>query len=92
MKNLKVLVAGGAGYISQVALDSARQGHEPVILDNLYKGHREAARWGKFVEGDIGQSDLVTELIAKEKIEAVIHLAAHSLVGESVHNPPNTSE
>lgn len=88
MKNLKVLVAGGAGYIgSQVALDLARQGHEPVILDNLYKGHREAARWGKFVEGDIGQFDLVTDLIAKEKIEAVIHLAAHSLVGESVHNP-----
>lgn len=85
---MKVLVAGGAGYIgSQVALDLAREGHEPVILDNLSKGHREAVLQGSFVQGDIGQFDLVTELMAKEKVEAVIHLAAHSLVGESVQNP-----
>ncbi len=85
---MKVLVAGGAGYIgSQVALDLARQGHEPVVLDNLVKGHREAVLRGTFVQGDISQFDLVTELMAKEKIEAVIHLAAYSLVGESVHNP-----
>ncbi len=85
---MKVLVAGGAGYIgSQVALDLARAGHEPVVLDNLVKGHREAVLRGTFVQGDINQFDLVTELMTKEKIEAVIHLAAHSLVGESVHNP-----
>lgn len=85
---MKVLVAGGAGYIgSQVALDLARAGHEPVVLDNLVKGHREAVLRGTFVQGDINQFDLVTELMTKEKIGAVIHLAAHSLVGESVHNP-----
>ncbi|HEY8392172.1 MAG TPA: UDP-glucose 4-epimerase GalE [Capillibacterium sp.] len=86
--DLKVLVTGGAGYIgSQVALDLARAGHEPVILDNLSKGHRAAVVQGKFVQGDIGDYTLVTNLLAQEQIEAVIHLAAYSLVGESVKQP-----
>lgn len=85
---MKVLVTGGAGYIgSQVALDLARAGHEPVILDNLSKGHRAAVVQGKFVQGDIGDYTLVTNLLAQEQIEAVIHLAAYSLVGESVKQP-----
>jgi len=85
---LKVLVTGGAGYIgSQVALDLAREGHDPVILDNLGKGHREAVIKGTFIQGEISDFDLVTEVIAREKVEAVIHLAAHSLVGESVKDP-----
>jgi UDP-glucose 4-epimerase len=85
---LKVLVTGGAGYIgSQVALDLAREGHDPVILDNLGKGHREAVIKGTFIQGEISDFDLVTEVIAREKVEAVIHLAAHSLVGESVQDP-----
>lgn len=85
---MKVLVAGGAGYIgSHVALDLAKEGHEPVILDNLSKGHQEAVLHGTFVQGDIGRVDLVKEVLTKEKIEAIIHLAADSLVGESVANP-----
>ena len=85
---MKVLVAGGAGYIgSQVALDLARAGHEPVILDNLSKGHQAAVIKGKLIPGDIGDFRLVTEVINREKVEAVIHLAAHSLVGESVEHP-----
>lgn len=88
MSALKVLVTGGAGYIgSQVALDLAREGHDPVILDNLGKGHREAVIKGTFIQGEISDFDLVTEVIAREKVEAVIHLAAHSLVGESVKDP-----
>lgn len=85
---MKVLVAGGAGYIgSHVVLDLVKEGYEPVILDNLSKGHQEAVRHGTFVQGDIGQIDLVKEVLTKEKIEAIIHLAADSLVGESVTNP-----
>ena len=85
---MKVLVTGGAGYIgSQVALDLAREGHDPVILDNLGKGHREAVIKGTFIQGEISDFALVTEVIAREKVEAVIHLAAHSLVGESVKDP-----
>lgn len=85
---MKILVAGGAGYIgSHVTLDLFREGHEPVVFDNLGKGHREAVLHGTFVQGDIGRIDLVKEVLTREKIEAIIHLAADSLVGESVQNP-----
>lgn len=82
------MVAGGAGYIgSHVTLDLFREGHEPVVFDNLSKGHQEAVLHGTFVQGDIGQIDLVKEVLTQEKIEAIIHLAADSRVGESVQNP-----
>ena len=85
---MKILVAGGAGYIgSHVALDLARKGFEPVILDSLVKGHREAVRTGKLIVGDTGNLDFVKDVLKQEKIEAVVHLAAHSLVGESVTEP-----
>ncbi len=85
---MKVLVAGGAGYIgSQVNLDLNRRGHQTVVLDNLIKGHKAAVKAGKFIEGDIGNREFVTELIKREQIEAVIHFAAYSLVGESVNKP-----
>lgn len=85
---MRVLVAGGAGYIgSQVVLDLVRNGHEPVVLDNLVKGHRDAVRTDKFFRGDISDTTLVQHILRQEKIEAVIHLAAYSLVGESVTDP-----
>jgi len=85
---MKVLVAGGAGYIgSHVALDLSRRGHEPVVLDNLAKGHRDAVVTGKFISGDVGDKELVKRIVKEEKIEAVIHLCAYSLVGESVVEP-----
>lgn len=85
---MKVLVAGGAGYIgSHVVSDLARHGHQPVILDNLSKGHRAAVKEGRLVIGDLKDSDLVKKVLTEEKIEAVIHLAAYSLVGESVQDP-----
>ena len=54
-----VLVAGGAGYIgSHVTKLLARRGYHPVILDNLVYGHRWAAKWGTFVEADLGRPPL----------------------------------
>ena len=85
---MNILVTGGAGYIgSQVALDLARNGHHPVIIDNLSKGHRAAVKAGRLIEGELGDLEFVKNILTTEKIEAVIHLAADSLVGESVQNP-----
>lgn len=85
---MKVLVAGGAGYIgSQVNEDLNRQGHQTVVLDSLTKGHRGAVTSGKLIQGDISDTELVKKVLKEEKIEAVIHFAAFSLVGESVTSP-----
>lgn len=85
---MRILVAGGAGYIgSHVALVLGRCGHEPIILDNLSKGHREATLSHRFIEADIGDNERLCSILADEKIEAVVHLAADSLVGESVVEP-----
>ena len=85
---MRVLVTGGAGYIgSQTAKALARAGHEGVVLDNLVTGHRDAVKWGPFIEGDLGDKELVAKIFKEHRIEAVIHFAASLLVGESVTNP-----
>jgi UDP-glucose 4-epimerase len=85
---MRVLVTGGAGYIgSQTAKALAKAGHEGVVLDNLATGHREAVRWGPFIEGDLGDKELLAKIFREQRIEAVIHFAASLLVGESVTNP-----
>ncbi|TAM78736.1 MAG: UDP-glucose 4-epimerase GalE [Acidobacteria bacterium] len=85
---MRVLVTGGAGYIgSQTAKALAKSGHEVVVLDNLATGHRETVKWGPFVEGDLGDKDLLTKIFKERRIEAVLHFAASLLVGESVKNP-----
>ena len=83
-----VIVVGGAGFIgSHTAKLLSRQGYEPVIYDNLSTGHREAVRWGRFVEGDILDTPRLTRAIEECGPVAVIHFAASAYVGESVQNP-----
>jgi UDP-glucose 4-epimerase len=86
---MHILVTGGAGYIGSVVTEELiRNGHSVTVFDNLEKGHREAvAPQAEFVEGDLRDGDLLKKVFRQNEIEAVIHLAAYSLVGESVQNP-----
>lgn len=86
MKN--ILVIGGAGYIgSHMVRMLAKQGYNPVVFDNLSKGHREAVVNYPFELGDLGDKARLTEVFKKYGIEAVMHFAAFAEVGESVKEP-----
>jgi UDP-arabinose 4-epimerase len=83
-----VLVTGGAGYIGSHACKAlAAAGFLPVTLDNLVYGHREAVRWGPFVEGDLADEALVRRALREHRVEAVIHFAGYAYVGESMQAP-----
>lgn len=86
---MSILVLGGAGYIgSHTALELCRSGADVVVADNLITGHRDAVpKEARFYQGDIRDFAFLDDLFQKEKIDAVIHFAAFSLVGESVTNP-----
>ena len=85
---MRVLVCGGAGYIgSNMTAMLNSQGHEPVVYDNLSKGHRAAIGHTSFVEGDLDDYKLLLETLKKYDIEAVMHFAAFIEVGESVQEP-----
>src|SRR5262249_7344105 len=86
---MNVLVVGGAGYIGSHCLRQLiAAGHRPVVLDNLVYGHRSAVPSSvPLYEFDLGDEPRVKELIAKEKIELVMHFAAYCYVGESVTHP-----
>ena len=86
---MAILVTGGAGYIGSVVVEEClRSGHKTVVYDNLVKGHRESiAAEAEFVEGDLLDGDLLKNVFRENEIEAVINMAAYSLVGESVENP-----
>src|SRR5712691_11525217 len=86
---MRVLVTGGAGYIgSVVAEELINNGHEVVVYDNLQKGHRAAVnRKATFVEADLLDGETLGRTIRGNAIEAVVHMAAYALVGESVKQP-----
>lgn len=86
---MKVLVTGGAGYIgSHIVKKLLNQGHEVVVFDNLEKGHKAAVdKRADFVFGDLSNKVKVSMMFKHEIFDAVVHMAAHSLVGESVEQP-----
>lgn len=86
---MAVLVLGGAGYIgSHTVYELIEQGQETVIIDNLQTGHIDAIHPdAKFYKGDIRNKEFLDNVFKKEKIDAVIHFAASSLVPESMTDP-----
>ena len=86
---MAILVLGGAGYIgSHTVYELIDKGEDVVVVDNLETGHKEAVHEkARFYEGDIRNRSFIDSVFEKEEIEAVIHFAANSLVGESMTNP-----
>ncbi len=85
---MAILVTGGAGYIgSHTVAALLAKGEDVVIADHLQLGHAQALLGGQLCVGDITDKDFVASLFAEHQIEAVIHFAAKSLVGESMQKP-----
>lgn len=86
---MNALVTGGAGYIGSATVRALMEaGHQPVVYDNLSKGHRGAVPAGvPFYQADIHQTERLMEVMQRHQIDAVVHFAALSLVGESGANP-----
>ena len=83
---MRVLVTGGAGYIGSVVTHMlVEEGHDVVVLDNLSRGHADAVSpLAALVTAELAD---VAEVLAAHPVDAVMHLAARSLVGESVLQP-----
>lgn len=86
---MRVMVTGGAGYIGSVVVEELlRDDHEVLVYDNLSKGHRASVPdAAAFVKGDLLDTRLLGETIAEHQVDAIIHMAADALVGESVAQP-----
>lgn len=86
---MTILVLGGAGYIgSHTVYELIDRGEDVVVIDNLETGYKEAIHpKARFYQGDIRNRSFIDSVFDREKIDAVIHFAANSLVGESMVNP-----
>lgn len=86
---MRVLVTGGAGYIGSVVTEELlRAGHNAVVYDSLRKGHAAAVPAGvPLVRADLLEREVLIETMRRQDIEAIVHMAADSLVGESVADP-----
>ncbi len=85
---MKVMVTGGAGYIGSHAVRGLKEaGYEPIVFDNLSKGHRQAVGDVALVEGDLRSMDSLKRFFKEHRPQAVMHFAALSLVGESMKEP-----
>jgi len=88
MKNNKILVTGGAGYIgSHVVRQLGAAGESVITLDNLSTGFEAAVTAGELIIGDTGDAALLERLFADHDIDTLMHFAAHTIVPESVENP-----
>ncbi len=85
---MKILVTGGAGYIGSHTIKVLKEAnYEILVYDNLIRGHREAIKGYNLLEGDLAEIDRISQILTDQKVDAVMHFAAHSQVGESVEKP-----
>ena len=85
---MSILIIGGAGYIgSHTVKYFIEQNEDVIIVDNLLTGHKEAVLSDKFYNCDIRDKEALDKVFKENNIEAVIHFAANSLVGESMVKP-----
>lgn len=85
---MNILVTGGAGYIGSHTVRLLGAGQDRVVVyDNLVKGHRDAVPESLLVQGDLFDSWKLMDTIQRYEINAVVHFAAYSLVGESMEKP-----
>lgn len=86
---MNILVTGGAGYIGSHAVKRLLEGgHRVTVLDNLFRGHREAVpRAAAFEELDLRQTEAIANALTHHRVESVMHFAALAYVGESVTQP-----
>jgi UDP-glucose 4-epimerase len=86
---MSILVLGGAGYIgSHAVYQLIDKGKDVIVIDNLETGHSQSVHpQATFYEGDIRDINFLRTVFKRESIEAVIHFAANSLVGESMEQP-----
>jgi len=86
---MKVLVAGGAGYIGSACTEYLiDNGHEVTVFDSLITGHRDAVdSRAKFIKGDLNDKNAIMSAMGTDDFEGIMHFAAFSLVGESMTDP-----
>ena len=85
---MKILTVGGAGYVGSTSVEHlVDSGHEVIVYDNLSSGHAAAVPDGaRLVVGDMGDTERLRPILA-DGVDAVLHCAARSLVGESMSDP-----
>ena len=83
-----VLVTGGAGYIGSVTAHLLkRRGYSVVIVDDLSRGYEHNVRELPFHKLHLSETGALSDLLSRERVDAVVHFAAHSMVGESTRKP-----
>lgn len=88
MSQSKILVTGGAGFVGSACLRYLlKLGYDAYAYDNLAQGHWQAVPSGRLIVGDIADTSRLISEMKLRKIEAVMHFAAATYVGESVENP-----
>lgn len=86
---MKVLVTGGAGYVGSIVAEKlVLNGYDVYVLDNLSQGHLNAITKGaKFIRADLNDIDALSNLFEEFKLDAVMHMAADSIIEKSMRDP-----